>query len=84
MVVLRALAKDPKLWGRITVEVKLDPSGEICSVATPVSDPAMKDVSACARDAFEKHGKFPAPNGGCLFARVPMVFVPHGADAGAP
>jgi hypothetical protein len=69
------LAKSPQLSGKILVEVKVDAAGALCAVDVPASEPALKDVAACTKKTFEDARDLPAPEGGCLIARVPITYV---------
>jgi len=70
-----ALAQDSSLKGRVTIAVKISPSGSVCSASVAQTD--MPAVGACVAGVF-RGGTFPAPRGGCVDAIVPMNFVPAG------
>lgn len=70
-----ALAQDQSLKGRVTIAVKIAPSGGVCSASVAQTD--MPAVGACVAGVF-RGGTFPAPRGGCVDAMVPMNFVPAG------
>ena len=76
------LAKNPQLSGKLTVEVKLDASGGVCSVELASTDTALKQVAACTKKTFEDTKDLPAPQGGCVIARIPVVYVPQPRDGG--
>lgn len=66
------LAKDPKLEGRLTLSLVIDPSGAVTSAedTPPFADRA---VAACV----QRHAKtivFPAPEGGSVSVVYPLVF----------
>lgn len=68
-----ALANDSSLKGRVTVAVKISPSGSVCSAAVAQSD--IPAISGCVAGVF-RGGSFPAPRGGCVDTMVPMSFSP--------
>ena len=72
----RALSRNAELQGKIEVDVRIAPSGEVCSAALAkdtLQDPA---VTSCVLQRF-RSGQFPKPGGGgCLDTRVPINFVP--------
>jgi outer membrane biosynthesis protein TonB len=76
-----ALRSDPKVVGKMRVRVRVGADGSVCSTDVVASDmPTTMDE--CARGVLGK-GPYPAPNGGCIDAEVPMSFVPMNVpDAG--
>jgi hypothetical protein len=68
-----ALGNDSSLKGRVTVAVKISPSGSVCSAAVAQSD--IPAISGCVAGVF-RGGSFPAPRGGCVDTMVPMSFSP--------
>jgi hypothetical protein len=68
-----ALANDSSLKGRVTVAVKISPSGNVCSANVAQSD--IPAISGCVAGVF-RGGSFPAPRGGCVDTMVPMSFSP--------
>jgi len=71
----RALRTNATLKGRLVVNVRLGPQGQVCSASVGsngLGDPA---VAACVAQMF-RSGKYPAPEGGCVDTAVPMNFVP--------
>jgi outer membrane biosynthesis protein TonB len=71
----RALAHNAGLQGKIEVDVRIAPSGEVCSTSIAketLGDPA---VLSCVLQRF-RSGQFPKPSGGCIDTRVPINFVP--------
>ena len=71
----RALAQNAGLQGKVEVDVRIAPSGEVCSASIAketLGDPA---VLSCVLQRF-RSGQFPKPAGGCIDTRVPINFVP--------
>ena len=71
----RALRLNATLKGRLVVNVRLGPQGQVCSASVGsngLGDPA---VASCVVEMF-RSGKYPAPEGGCVDTAVPMNFVP--------
>jgi len=71
-----ALRTNPNLEGKMTINVRLSPTGTVCSAS--VSNNALGDqaVAACAVAKF-RAGSFPPPEGGCINAAVPLNFTPQ-------
>ncbi len=70
----RALRQNATLEGKMTVNVKISPTGSVCSASVSgdtLNDPA---VTSCVTQMF-RAGKFPAPSGGCVDTAVPLNFV---------
>jgi hypothetical protein len=78
----KALASDPSLAGKLAIAVRLDRNGKLCSVEIARADAQLSAVAACTKRAFENAGSFPAPEGGCMSAEVPIVYVPQVRDGG--
>jgi outer membrane biosynthesis protein TonB len=72
----RALRVNAALQGKLMVNVRIDPQGNVCSAS--ISDDAMHspEVSNCVMGMF-RSAKFPPPTGGCIDAKVPLSFVPR-------
>ena len=71
----RALSHNAGLQGKVEVDVRIGPTGEVCSAALykdGLNDPA---VTSCVLQRF-RSGTFPKPAGGCVDTRVPINFVP--------
>ena len=71
----RALGRNAGLQGKVEVDVRIGPTGEVCSAALSkdtLNDPA---VTSCVLQRF-RSGLFPKPSGGCVDTRVPINFVP--------
>lgn len=68
-----ALRQNPNLEGKMTMSVKISPTGGVCSAyvsSNSLGDPA---VASCAAAKF-RAGNFPAPTGGCVEVNVPLNF----------
>lgn len=68
-----ALRRNATLEGKMTVGLRVGPSGAVCSVginSNTLADPA---VGACVSAQF-RASKFPAPEGGCVDMAVPLNF----------
>ncbi len=73
----RALRNNAALKGRLTVNVRIGPQGQVCSASVGSNTLGDPGVGSCVRQMFSS-GKFPAPSGGCVDTAVPMNFVPRG------
>jgi hypothetical protein len=71
----RALSRNAGLQGKIDVDVRIGPTGEVCTA--DLSKDTLKDpaVTSCVLQRF-RSGLFPKPAGGCVDTRVPINFVP--------
>ncbi len=70
----RALRQNSAIEGKMTVALRLSPTGTVCSSSVQndtVGDPAVR---SCVLEMF-RSGKYPAPQGGCVEAAVPLNFV---------
>jgi hypothetical protein len=72
-----ALSNDSSLRGRVTVAVRIGPSGNVCSASVASNDMGSPSVANCAANIF-RQASYPAPRGGCVDATVPMSFIPQG------
>jgi outer membrane biosynthesis protein TonB len=72
----RALRVNSALQGKLTVNVRIDPQGNVCNASVIEDAIHSAEVSNCVMGMF-RSAKFPPPNGGCLDARVPLSFVPR-------
>ncbi|MCA9629644.1 MAG: AgmX/PglI C-terminal domain-containing protein [Myxococcales bacterium] len=72
------LAKDPKLAGRVTVAFVIDREGLVSNATTnpKTTDLSDEQVSKCIVQRFYEL-RFPAPEGGLVTVRYPMVFSPQ-------
>jgi outer membrane biosynthesis protein TonB len=71
----RALRQNATLEGRLVVNVRVGPRGQVCSAG--VATDALHDaaVSQCVVQMF-RSAVLPAPAGGCVDTAVPMNFKP--------
>ena len=69
-----ALRNNSALQGRMTVAIKVSPSGTACSVATVSDTLGDPSVAACVKQKF-RAGAYPKPRGGCVQAQAPLNFV---------
>ncbi len=65
----------PGLRGTLTLSVRVGSGGQVCSAAVTGDDLGDPLVAACVTNLV-RTGRFPAPDGGCVDAVVPMNFVP--------
>jgi hypothetical protein len=75
-----ALSTDPRVEGKVLLAVRVAPDGSVCS-SVLIQSEMPGDMNACLEELFA-HATFPGPTGGCVDARVPMLFKPVSADAG--
>jgi hypothetical protein len=73
----QALLRDSSLKGHVTIDVRVGPTGNVCSVAVASNDMGTQAVANCAANIF-RSSTYPAPRGGCVDANVPLSFVPPG------
>jgi hypothetical protein len=78
----QALASDSSLKGKIMLEVRIGPGGNVCSVNVASNDMGSAAVANCAANIF-RNGTYAAPHGGCVVAKVPLSFVPLGSQGGS-
>jgi hypothetical protein len=73
----RALRVNSALQGKLTVNVRVDPQGNVCSASVLEDAIHSVEVSNCVMGMF-RSAKFPPPTGGgCIDAKVPLSFVPR-------
>jgi outer membrane biosynthesis protein TonB len=72
----RALRVNSGLQGKLTVNVRVDPQGNVCSASVIEDAIHSVEVSNCVMGMF-RSAKFPPPTGGCVDARIPLSFVPR-------
>jgi hypothetical protein len=72
----RALLQNGSLKGRMRVQVRLNPSGQLCNAAMASDELQDPGLSACIIQMF-RNSVYPAPKGGCVDVAVPMAFVPQ-------
>jgi len=70
----KALSSNATLSGRMTVSMKINSQGNVCSAAVK-SDLGNPLVENCVLQNF-RSAIFPAPKGGCVDASVPLYFKP--------
>lgn len=68
-----ALRRDPTIQGKMTVAVRLNPQGAVCSAAVTSNTSGDAALAACVGAKF-RSAKFPAPAGGCVDVAVPLNF----------
>lgn len=68
-----ALRQNPNLEGRMTMSVRVSPSGAVCSAYVSSNSLGDQAVASCAAAKF-RAGSFPAPTGGCVNVNVPLNF----------
>ncbi len=70
---MAALSRNPTLTGKMTMSVRVSPTGGVC-YANPTND-TLGDpaTAACVAAKFRGSG-FPAPGGGCADVNVPLNF----------
>jgi len=70
----KALSSNSTLSGRMTVSIKINQQGTVCSAGVK-SDLGNPLVENCVLQSF-RGATFPAPKGGCVDAAVPLYFKP--------
>src|SRR6187402_128522 len=70
----KALSSNATLSGRMTVSIKINQQGSVCSaqVKSDLNNPLVEN---CVLQSF-RAATFPAPKGGCVDASVPLYFKP--------
>lgn len=68
-----ALRNNPNLEGKMTMSVRLSPSGAVCSAYVSSNSLGDQSVAGCVSAKF-RAGNFPPPDGGCINANVPLNF----------
>ena len=71
----QALTQDSSLKGKVSIAVRVGPSGNVCSVSVASNDMGTPAVANCAANIF-RNSLYPAPKGGCVDANIPLSFVP--------
>jgi len=71
----RALSHNAGLQGKVEIDVRIGPTGEVCSTALYKDGLGDPSVTSCVLQRF-RSGLFPKPAGGCVDTRVPINFVP--------
>lgn len=73
----KALRSNPTLQGKMTVAVRVSPTGTACSASVASDSLGDASVSSCILQQF-RSGSYPKPSGGCVDVQVPLNFVPGG------
>jgi len=73
----RALRNNATLSGRLVVNVRVGPAGQVCSAGVASNALGDPGVASCVVGMF-RSASFPPPTGGCVDAQVPMNFIPKG------
>lgn len=71
-----ALAQDSTLKGKITVNVRVGATGQVCSAGIASNEMGSPTVASCVAGYF-RGANFPAPKGGCADVNIPINFVPR-------
>ena len=69
-----ALEGNEGLAGTIELQVKIGPSGETCGVTVLSDSVGSMKLQQCVKSRM--YGSYPAPKGGCVEVKVPVVFKP--------
>jgi TonB family protein len=72
----RALRVNASLQGKLTVSVRVDPQGNVCSASISQDAVHSPEVSNCVTGMF-RSAKFPPPTGGCMDVNIPLNFTPR-------
>ncbi len=72
----RALRVNSNLQGKLTVSVRVDPAGNVCSASIKEDAVHSPEVSNCVTGMF-RSAKFPPPTGGCMDVNIPLNFTPR-------
>ena len=72
----QALAQDPTLKGKISVQVRIGAQGGVCSAGVASNDRGSPNVANCVVNYF-RGANFPPPKGGCADINIPINFVPR-------
>jgi len=70
----RAMRQNGDLQGSMTVSLRIDPSGVVCSASVADDSVGSPEVSSCIVGMFRGQKLSAAPTGGCVDMRVPMRF----------
>lgn len=71
-----ALAQDATLKGKVMLNVRIGPTGQVCNASVVSNDMGSQQVASCVAGYF-RNANFPAPKGGCAEVNVPMNFMPR-------
>jgi hypothetical protein len=78
----QALASDSSLKGKVRIELRIGPSGNVCSANVTANDMGSPTVANCVANMLRSSGGYPPPRGGCVAYEVPLSFVPQGGQGG--
>lgn len=69
----RARRQRSPLTGKLNLRLRVAPSGNVCSFE--ITESSLKDpaVTSCVTQMF-RSARFPAPEGGCVEANIPLHF----------
>ncbi len=70
----RALRQNATLSGKLGLKVRIGTSGNVCSLQVTEDTLGDASVTTCVTQMY-RAGKFPAPQGGCVEAQIPLNFV---------
>jgi hypothetical protein len=71
----RALRQNATLEGRLSVNVRVGPRGQVCSASIGSDNLQEAGVTQCVLQMF-RSATLPLPAGGCVDTQVPMYFKP--------
>lgn len=70
-----ALRSNPNLQGKVSVKLRVGPSGSTCSTSIASDTLGDPSVTSCILQKF-KGGGYPKPTSGCADFEVPLAFIP--------
>jgi hypothetical protein len=81
----RALHDDPKLTGRIAIDLRIAQDGKPCGARVKLNELGDSGVAECAVEMVLDR-PYPPPAGGCVDVNMPWRFIPKsaGTDGGPP
>lgn len=71
----RALRQNDHLQGRMQINLRIGPNGNVCSANVGLNEIGDTGVATCVLQMF-RSSTFPAPQGGCVDVVVPLRFEP--------
>jgi hypothetical protein len=72
----RALRQNNMLQGRLKIGLRIASNGSVCSANVTSNELGDPGVASCVVQMF-RSSTFPAPQGGCVDAEVPLKFEPR-------
>ncbi len=72
----RALISNGSLHGKMLVNVRIGPAGDVCSASLASDTLGDPSVTSCVLQRI-RSGRFPKPTGGCVDTALPLNFVPR-------